>query len=113
MKIIDDPSGGPAVIVNTHGAVIPQHAEVALLAYAGDQDASIVIGLELEGPRTDDDLASRSDELYLLDVDMAARLIALLIGLMAQHAAADVKTAFFDGLDARLDSLRTKDGGPE
>ena len=114
MKIIEDPAGGAEVIVNTAGAVIPQHAEVALLAYTDGAGTGMVVGLELEGPRTDDDLESRSDELYLLDTAMTARLVALLMGIVAQESGEETRAAFFDGLQQRIDRLRAvADGAAE
>lgn len=111
MKITEDPFGGHTVIVNTAAAVVPQHVEVALLEYA-DPSSSVVLALELEGPRTGGGVEARSDELYLFDADMASRLVALLIGIVSDRSPEDFKEAFFSALDARLEALRTgEDGG--
>lgn len=113
MKIISDPDGGAEVIVALDDAVLPVHAEVAMLAYAGDPGPTQVIALELEGPRIAGDLTVRSDEVYLLDASQAARLITLVVGVVAQSADSAFAAEFGGQLEGSLNHLRAARPGGE
>ena len=95
----NDPNGRHTVLVDTEGACLLDHTTAALVEGTGD---GTVVGLELEGRVNQK--RYRHTQLYLMDAEGAAALIAELVGVY-HRAGGPVAARFVAALDTAVEAL--------